>query len=138
MVRTKEGGSILGFAVVGVILAVLLVGGVAAVRQNYINGQKATPASQKVAQSDKNKQAAQAPVESTAEQKPANEGAVSTESTSPTPAPVAREKEPVTATDLPHTGPMETLSAILAIGMLTASAVAYVRSRHYRLPSASI
>ena len=134
MVRTNEGGSVLSFAVVGVILAILLVGGVAVVRQQFISSQKAAPTSRKVAQSSDDKDKTAAPTPSNSGQKPANEGQTPSSGSTSTPAPQAAP----TPSSLPHTGPVETLTTIVALGLLTASSIAYLRSRRYQLPITSI
>lgn len=152
MVRTNEGGSVLSFAVVGVILAVLLVGGVAAVRQHFTNGQKTAPTSQKVTPTDK-KDTTPTPATSGSSQTPTNEGQSAPDNTTGTPAPSAAQPDttPVTTNtapsvtqttsggELPHTGPMETLTTVVALSLVTGSAVAYIRSRRsLGLPSTSI
>ena len=134
MVRTNEGGSVLSFAVVGAILAILLVGGVAVVRQQFINSQKAAPTSRKVAQPSDNKDKTTAPAASSSDQTPANSGQAPSDSSTSTPAPQAA----TTPGSLPHTGPVETLTTIVALGLLTASSTAYLRSRRYQLPTTSI
>jgi cytoskeletal protein RodZ len=135
MVRTNEGGSVLSFAVVGVILAILMIGGVVAVRQQSINSRKPAPAPQKVARVDKGKSATPAP--SSSNNAPATPTPAPSKSETTTPAPQAAEPAPATK-ELPHTGPLQTLTTLLAVGLLTGSLVAYLQSRRYRLPSASI
>jgi LPXTG-motif cell wall-anchored protein len=118
MVRTNEGGSVLSFVVVGVILAILMVSGVVLVRQQSINSHKPAPAPQKVVKTDKN---------------PTTTPAPSGGSTTPAPQPKAPSSgsttTPAPNKELPHTGPAETAMTVLGLGLLTASSVAYLRSR---------
>lgn len=139
MVRTNEGGSVLSFAVVGVILAILMIGGVMVVRQQAVNNQK--PAPHKVVGVDKNKTATTPPSEGNKAPEP-QAPAPSKSGSTTTPVPQAPTPAPNTK-ELPHTGPVETITTLLALGMLTASFVAYLQSRRaarllYQLPSASI
>lgn len=150
MVRTNEGGSVLSFAVVGIILAILLVGGVTVVRQHYVSGQKTTSAPTKVTHTDKDKTTA--PTASNSDKTPTDEGKASPDGSTGTAAPTTSQdttsstnaapaSSAPTATsgsELPHTGPVETLTTVLAVGLLTSSSIAYVRSRRYRLSSTSI
>jgi cytoskeletal protein RodZ len=152
MVRTNEGGSVLSFAVVGVILAILLVGGVAAVRQHFIDGQKAAPTPVQVTKTDK-KDTAPAPAASDGSQTPANEGQSASGGSPSAPAsntapaattPATGDTAPSTTQttsggELPHTGPMATFGTIVALSLLTGSGVAYMRSRRaLRLLSVAI
>lgn len=134
MVRTNEGGSVLSFAVVGVILAILMVGGVVAVRQQSISSRKPAPTSQKVAQTDKNK--TPAPTTPSSNDTSKNQGQTSPNGSTSTPPP-ATTTAPA-GKELPHTGPVETITTLVALGLLTGSLVAYLQSRRYQLPSASI
>lgn len=132
MVRTNEGGSVLSFAVVGVILAILMVAGVAVVRQQSISGQKPAPAPQKVVKTDKNPTVTPAPSGSSSTPAPATQ--TPPKGSTSTPAPQTQPSTGGTAVpnkELPHTGPAETATTLLAVGLLTASSVAYLKSRRF-------
>jgi FtsZ-interacting cell division protein ZipA len=138
MVRTKQGGSILGFILIGVVLAALLVGGVYFVRQQTAKQTKQQPA----------------PTESTSSQQP------SSSDTSESPAPVTEDKSTnkdvsdkkektsadntpaetnnsqpsnQTATELPKTGSSQTIGALIMTGILSYVVVLYARSRRLNL-----
>jgi LPXTG-motif cell wall-anchored protein len=120
MTRSNQGGSILGFLIIGGVLTVLLLGGA------YYVQQRATPAP---ATAD-NKPADKKDTAKTDEEKkgtatPATE-APKQEASQATPQPAA----PSTG-ELPKTGPAETLSSLLGLGLLSGMFVAYVRSRRH-------
>lgn len=139
MVRTNEGGSVLSFAVVGVILAILMLGAVVAVRQQSINSQK--PAPQKIAKTDDKKSPATTPAPSGDSTAPAPETTAPSSGSTTTPSAPAPQTQPSTGgavvapnKELPHTGPAETAMTVLAAGLLTASSVAYLQSRRLTRP----
>ncbi len=124
MVRTKEGGSVISFVVIAVILAALLVGGAFAIRRmttqptELPQAPQSSPATPQTSSPTAGSQGQPAsPTPSTQ----ATSGASQSPQTSPSPS------------QLPQTGPEGLFSAIVALGMLSATAVAYVRSRRLEL-----
>lgn len=118
MRRTKEGGSVLGFVVVAVVLAGLLAGGA------YFISRQSSP----LPASTTNK-----PPEQPKEKKegpPAAEPGNKPEKRVETP-----ESTPQTGMthELPTTGPRETLGSILVVGLVTGVSVSYLRSRRANL-----
>lgn len=114
MVRTKEGGSVLGFIAIGVVLIALFLGGV------YFMHQQTRP-------SETPQPAPEQPITELPGQTPTPEPGVS----QPTQQPQANNP-PSSQPNLPQTGPRESLSSILIAGMLVGATVYYVRSRRLR------
>ena len=156
MSHRKEQGNILGYVLVGVLLAALVIGGIFVVRR-YLPSSDTTGTSSSSdgtptattdaptkpsTETDKNSEelkaalAQQAAEEKKAqEQKAANEskpatttttGTTTTGSTSAATASVASGTD---ANKLPATGPEDTALSMVGITLVTALAVAYVRSR---------
>jgi LPXTG-motif cell wall-anchored protein len=123
MRRTKQGGSILGYVIVGGVLTVLLLAGAYALRNNW----SGTPAD-KVATQPAGKQSDP----KTEEKKESPQGQVpAPQPTAPaTPAPVA-PKAPTTpnAQQLPQTGPADTLLSVSILVIIMASFGLYLQSR---------
>jgi len=119
VVRTNQGGSVLGFIVIGVAMALLLVGGVYLVRQQ-IN----TPSSQGPAQTP---QPPKPQPEKPQPTKP-NQGTVTPDQTT-APTALPQTPPPSPSSELPKTGPAETVSVLAALLLLTLAGVSYVRSR---------
>ena len=116
--RTRQGGSVAAFVIVGIILAVLVIGGVYTVRKG---GQGSSP-SPSVATSP-----------STA---PSN-SPHTTPSKSPSPSPA--QKAPSTGTaPLPTTGPEDNVISTVMIAVLVGVATAYVQSRRTHLYPQSV
>jgi LPXTG-motif cell wall-anchored protein len=118
MVRTNQGGSVLGFIVVGVVLAALFIGGVYLARHQTVApvaGQSQPPKESPVAQPSTPNKSSDQPSPQPSQTTPS--------STSPA----------ASASQLPQTGPTETLGALLGIGFLTSLIVAYYRSRRPEL-----
>ena len=116
-----EGGSILSFVLVGVILAGLLVGGVYFI--NWQNAKVSTPTlEQPHEQKPQQEEAKQSPPPA----EPGNKKPESSEASDTAP-------QAGMAHELPATGPQETLSALLALGLLGGASAEYVRSRRTRL-----
>ena len=136
MERTNQRGSVLGFVMIGAVLAVLLVGGVYLVSR--YQSQPATNQDQELnsgpvrgeisPQTDKvpsQPQPDKTPVQPAA---PAPENSDSSAAEQPTP-PGAGETTPSEVETLPQTGPGETFIALVAAGLLAASTAAYMQSR---------
>jgi LPXTG-motif cell wall-anchored protein len=119
MARTNQGGSVLVFVVVAIIMAGLLIGGVYAVRQLTAapdQGAK-TPdtTTENKPSDDKKKQ----------ETSPSDKKTNKTASESQPPATSSQQS----ANELPKTGPESLLGTLVMLGILSAVAVSYVRSR---------
>jgi LPXTG-motif cell wall-anchored protein len=119
MARTNEGGSVLVFVVVGVILAGLLVGGI-----YLVNRQTSQPRPQApVAQKPQEKEQGPPPAEPGNSQSP----------------PSSAQPGPDTSTanngnvELPTTGPKETIGSLVVLGLLSGALAGYVRSRRPQL-----
>jgi cell division protein FtsN len=131
MVRTNQGGSILNFVIIGVILALLLVGGAYFVRQRSQltadNGTSAPAPANPATPEEESAPENDTPAPSTpAEEK--DEQASREEAAPLTPAQPQTDE----AKELPETGPAETISAIFALGLVSYMTTAYVRSRRAR------
>jgi hypothetical protein len=109
MVRTKEGGSVLGFVLIGVVLLALFLGGVYFVRQQTANPPEAT-------------QPQPVPEEETPAPQPNEEQPQPSE-----PAPASPDTS--AQGHLPQSGPKEAIGTALAISALAGVGLAYVRSR---------
>ncbi|QQG50724.1 MAG: LPXTG cell wall anchor domain-containing protein [Candidatus Saccharibacteria bacterium] len=113
MVRTNQGGSVLSFVIIGVILAAILVGGVYMVRQQ--TSQPSGEAPQEVVEEPP----ATTPTEETEKEaeKPQKE------------EPVQQTPQTEKEVELPQTGPAESLVSLIAIALLGFTATSYLRSR---------
>lgn len=142
MIRASQSGSILGFVVVGGVLAVLLVGSAYFVRRNFASVSEPNP----VVVEDEGS----SPEENTSEPEEGtgtdDEGADTeseqTNSTTASPESEAEEPQPqqsptpsqsesgsASPDNLPETGPADALFNSILIGGLVAAAIAYKRSR---------
>ena len=130
MGRTKQGGSILGYVLVGGVLILLLLGGAYAFRTWWSRTPDTTPApaptvSDKPATDNKDKSAAQQPSTSDKDKSSDKATPAPSQPTAPKPAPT-----PTTpSTQLPQTGPADTALAVIALGSLVASLGVYLQSR---------
>ena len=124
MGRTKQGGSILGYVIVGGVLTLLLLGGAYMLRNNW-SGKPAETAD-KVATQPAEKPADTKPEEKK-EAAPESKPAAPQPSAPATPAPVA----PATpnAQQLPQTGPADTLLSVSILVVMMVSLGLYVQSR---------
>lgn len=157
MARTNQGGSILGFLVIGGVLAFLLVGGAYLVRNNLAPaGQEDEVAVQQDEGSENEEDETEQPAEDqtdgaesepeqpaqeeeATEQPPQEETEQPTEDETPAPVPEEPAEEPLPVTgnqgdddtpgSLPQTGMAGTLSGALMLGGLAALLVLYRRSR---------
>ena len=120
MGRTNQGGSVLSFVIVGVLLAGLLVGGVYLVNRQSA-GQPPAPVVQKPQEKPNESQSPP----------PAEPG-----TSQPSPSANMPESGGTTdnnVTELPTTGPKETLGSLIIIGLLGGIIVSYLRSRRPQL-----
>lgn len=132
MVRTNQGGSVLSFVVVGIILVGLVIGGVYGVRQLLSQPQPSeqTPVATQPEKTQQPQESAPKPEEKTeapVETKP--ETAPQPQST---PAPIGTPAPAVN--ELPRTGPAENVAMLIGLVFLTIASVSYVRSRRLQLP----
>jgi LPXTG-motif cell wall-anchored protein len=116
MVRTNQGGSVLSFVIIGVIMAAILVGGVYMVRQQASQPAVETP--QEVVE--------EPPVTSPTETEKEAEKPQKEEAAQKTPQ---AEKE----VELPQTGPAESFVTLIAVALLGFTATSYLRSRRVGL-----
>ncbi len=118
MVRTEQGGSVLGFVIVSVVLAALLVGGV------FMINRRDTPVP------------APETTQPPAEEKPAETPAPPKEN-QPQPTPPSGQSTPTQLPsngpvhEIPQTGPAETIMTALAIAFMSGAIVAFVRSKRH-------
>lgn len=121
MVRTKEGGSVLSFVIIGIVMIALLVGGVYVVKQQ-LTASETPPAAPQQPEPEEKKQP-EAPKEQDKKVSENNQK--------------ADESKPVSSvgksSELPQTGPAELPLAVVALGLLSLTAVSYARSRRLEL-----
>lgn len=125
MVRTNQGGSVLSFIVVAAVLVALFVGGAYTVHQLVtqsdnpapVQPEKPTPQPEKAQDNPLSKQPQKSNEKSNQTSQNSANNNVS--------------QKP--STELPQTGPAELFGSLLALGLLTGSAVSYVRSRRFVL-----
>lgn len=134
--RTNQGGSILIFTIVAVILAAALVGSVLFIRHKGEVAQTRVPimgpvtppteTSKDGATGDKKGEEGANNTPSQAENKnaanPTPQGSSATNDSS--------VGAPSSATELPKTGPADVAGSMLVVGLVTMVLVSYVRSRH--------
>jgi LPXTG-motif cell wall-anchored protein len=135
MVRTNQGGSVLSFIIIGVILTILLAGGVYIVRWQVTgsNPSQSTPISQQPPTTPPQKETPGDSGTSHQQEPPAKEKTDPTTQTQvPQTAPVSGENNSRTAA-LPQTGPAETIGILVALGFLSVASVSYLRSRRPEL-----
>ena len=119
MARTNQGGSILGFAIIAGVMALLLVAGVYVVRHQLASQSQGAPVPEE--QIDDG----------------SSDASTGTDTSRPVQdAPVADTKQPEqTASpdhspeDLPQTGPADIILSTIAVGAIVGAIVAYMRSR---------
>jgi len=125
MNRVNEGGSVLSFVVIGVVLALLLVSGVYFVRQQMTTRAETKPQTTNEPQTPPSDQKSDEPkAEDTNKSATNDEQKASTGSTTPSEMP-----RNATSPALPQTGPAESVTAIIAVALLSATFTAYLRSR---------
>lgn len=129
MARVNQGGSVLVFVVVAVIMAGLLVGGVYLVRQLTAEPTETLRPSQTA---EDKPDTTQKEDEKPSENKDADKQASRPE----TEHPAAGENAPppsAPADELPKTGPASVLGSAFMLAVLSAAAVSYARSRRVEL-----
>jgi Tfp pilus assembly major pilin PilA len=124
--RTNQGGAIRSFIIIAIILAVLTVAGVYVVRNR---GEQARR-DQAIAAADKITADQKAAQTSTA----ASDGSSSAPAAQPTTPRQATDTNTVTtdatkSSELPTTGPTDSIIPMIALGLIVGSIVAYVSSR---------
>lgn len=129
MVRTNQGGSILGFVIIGGVMALLLVGGAYLVRHNLAPASDSEPVAveESGSASETQEEEAAKPEDDEpdvvddhqqhAEEEPKNEQPSQTEAGADSPE------------HLPQTGPADVLIGGLLLGSITGVSIAYKRSR---------
>jgi cytoskeletal protein RodZ len=123
MVRTKQGGSVLAFIVVGILLLALLSGGIFWIsRQNKETHMP--PAAPQVSQ-DSHPSGGSTSAPSIQNHDARQESQESTSSSTPAQLPSGDKA----SKELPETGPRETVIASIALGLLSGVTVSYLRSR---------
>lgn len=161
--RTNQGGSILTFVIVGVVLAAMVVGGVYLLRQrgeqartpqpvigqaDNKDKQQSQPSAQSNSDKDKKPESSTNTSQTKPEEKPASEGTGSNtqvptagQATQPATSDTATKPNVATGSPidhsgtLPQTGPFDTALQLLAAGTLTAFVIAYIRSKLQTAPS---
>lgn len=123
MRRTNQGGSVLGFILVASALALILIGALYVVRQQSQQRQQTTPQSTSTSTPAP---ANNTPAPTPNKTAPAQQSGGSTNKKAAT---SVSSTDGATADALPHTGPSETLTALIAVGFLSWSVIAYTRSR---------
>jgi cytoskeletal protein RodZ len=136
MVRTKQGGSILGFILIGVVLAALLVGGVYFVRQQTAKQvTQPTPVEPTSSQQPSSSDSSESPAPATEDKSDNTDTSDKKEETSANNTPTENSSQPSsqTATELPKTGPSQTIGVLIVVGILSYAVVLYARSRRLNL-----
>ena len=128
MVRTNQGGSVLGFVIIGGVLALLLIGGVYFVRQQS----EVTP-SRGISPTPTENQPREEQSTPNEETPPSNNENKSTEENKNNSQPQT-ETLPgggtnTGTTELPQTGPAESFISVLLLAVVAGLGVSYVRSR---------
>ena len=124
MAQRNQGGSVLGFIVVAVVLAGLLIGGAYVVRQ--LTTQPQTPSLEPSPAQDDQKNQPKAEEKTTPE-------ASKDKSEAPQSQADGLGSSGSTTTQLPKTGPENLLATVLALGILSGMVVSYARSRRPEL-----
>jgi cytoskeletal protein RodZ len=123
MVRTNQGGSVLSFIVVGVVLVALFVGGAYTVHRLITQPEQPAP----VQPDDRPPQPDKAKDNPSKDQPQKSEDKSNKSSQNRSANNNTAQQKP--STELPQTGPAELFGSLLALGLLTGSAVSYARSR---------
>ena len=133
MVRTNQGGSVLSFVIVGVILVGLAIGGAYGVRQLMSQPQPSDPKTVATEPDKTEETPASKPDEKTEEAPAENKPAEATPQQTQSVAPSTSMPAPAVGA-LPQTGPIENFGALIALSLLSIASVSYVRSRRLELP----
>jgi len=127
MVRTNQGGSVLGFVIIGGVLALLLIGGVYFVRQQS----EATPSRGLSPTPTENqpREEQSTPTEETPPNNNENSNAEEEANNSRPQSETLPGGGATNTTELPQTGPAESLATVLLLAVLAGMGTSYVRSR---------
>lgn len=138
MRATNQGGSLAGFIIIGVLLALVLVGGLYGL--NRYNAQQA--ANETVAQEEKKTETKKSSTETSSSDTSSGETTktdTETKQTTTTAAPSSDDSHTTTTTEttttntkLPHTGPADSLMSLVAVAALAFAGAHYNRSRARR------
>lgn len=132
----NQGGSLIGFIVVGVLLALVLIGGLYGL--NRYNAQKVADETavleEEATKDTKDEGAVTERTPSAKEEDKTTSTPTATPDRTRTtdPGDATPTPTPATGTQLPQTGPTETVFGLLVVGLLTFTATHYVRSRTRR------
>jgi len=121
--RTNEGGSVISFIVVGVVLAAIVVGGIYVVQKRGENAPAASPVATSPSPS---------PAASDSTPPAVAPG------TQPSPSPSKSSSAsplPSTGVPLPHTGPSDDIVGAVGFAVLLGVVIAYLRSYKFRFGS---
>jgi len=122
MTRTNQGGSVLSFVIVALVLAGLLIGGAYTIRKLTTQSDQ-TQSPSAPAQQDKTP-------DTNKPQQAASNTSDQSQASTPQPSTQTQDASPAR---LPQTGPRELLGSIVAIAALSGMAVSYARSRRPEL-----
>lgn len=125
MGRTKQGGSILGYVIVGGVLTLLLLGGAYALRNNW-SGQPASTPDEVI-----NQPRTSAPDKTKDEEKPATPPRQPAPTTPATPRTTPPTSTAPNAQQLPQSGPADTLLSVTILVIIMASVGLYAESRRH-------
>jgi uncharacterized surface anchored protein len=123
MVRTNQGGSVLSFVAIGVLIVALFIGGAYVVRQRVTQPEPGMVPAQKITPSEPEKQQSKVP-ESQDKKAPQNSKEQSSGS---------QPSDTNGTSELPQTGPAGSLASLFVVGLLSAMVVSYARSRRLDL-----
>ena len=133
MGRTKQGGSVLSFIIVGVVLLAALAGGVYWYRHAFVphtSPEVATNPASPSESSDSTKNNNSSQSSDQLKSRSSDSSNTSTNSAPSQPAPAQpTAPTPQSSSQLPKTGPADTIGAMLILGVLTAATAAYSQSR---------
>lgn len=133
---TNQGGSLAGFIIVGVLLALVLIGGLYGL--NRYNAQRAADeVATETAEQEKNAADDRQRTSSESEEKRAEPTTTPTadpgDKAAPSSAPAQSGSQTATRTaNLPQSGPADTALTLIALGTITFAGTHYVRSRSQR------
>jgi LPXTG-motif cell wall-anchored protein len=119
MVRTNEGGSVLGFVVVGVVLVGLLLGGayfLSHQRNTQSTGTQPVPAPAEKKTDDGNRKSDDTKSRNQESDKDKSQAS-------------PQQEQQASSNELPQTGPADTALSMVAVGLLSAAVFSYLRSR---------
>lgn len=130
MGRTKQGGSILGYVLVGGVLIALLLGGAYAFRTYWSKAPEVAKVPVTTAPAPTNNDTKKDEPKSSDKPAPATpQPAPKTTPAPATPAPTAPRATTPSTGQLPQTGPVDTLLSVVAIASLVLSLGVYLQSR---------